>query len=602
MLKRLRALLGRRDKDATAEPQTASQKTAEDRHKTSGAGARAARPRVHRGPRVVHRPITSSDLDPDAVKIVRRLARFDHRAYLVGGCVRDLLLDRKPKDFDVGTSATPRQIKRLFRNCRIIGRRFRLAHIYFQNGKIIEVATFRALDDQEAIDDEPDKRDLLIRDDNVFGTPEEDALRRDFTINSLFYDVGEENVIDHADGLGDLRRKLVRTIGDPDVRFREDPIRILRAIKFAARLDFAIEKKTLASLRRTRQELDKAATPRVLEEINRFCRGGAARRSFELLHETGVFEVVFPEIAKQHARDERARTLMLDLLGRMDAVRGGNGREIRTGEIFTAVLLPLLAPRFGWQADGTVTRPSGVNVRQAIDEALRPTALRLRIPRREQEHCRQVMATLFRMVPARRVRRSTKRAIARRECLPDALWVLDLLAERLGGDFAAAKTFWTTDRPAKASDAKAEAPATRARRGRRRTRRKPGSGRAKTSGAARRKADAPADGAKKRDMPPPWDDDYFFAALPSAPEMGADGSKGDRYGAAEVAPPDATEGEREAETSGPDATEGERGAKAKGSGEEATGRPPRRRRPRRRRRKTPASRKTTAGKPDESSE
>src|SRR6185436_6701804 len=185
--------------------------------------------------------------------------RFDHTAYLVGGCVRDLLVGRKPKDFDIATTATPRQVRRAFSNCRIIGRRFRLAHVYFQNGKVIEVATFRARDvrDPEEFvengsDGEDGDADILIRDDNVFGTPEEDALRRDFTINALFYDVNKETVLDHAEGLADLRRRSVRTIGDPATRFREDPIRILRAIKFAARLDFVIEAKTLAALRLTR--------------------------------------------------------------------------------------------------------------------------------------------------------------------------------------------------------------------------------------------------------------------------------------------------------------------------------------------------------------
>ncbi|MBZ5639263.1 MAG: hypothetical protein LAO51_10990, partial [Acidobacteriia bacterium] len=187
---------------------------------------------IRHGPRVVHHRIEPAELDQDAVRILQRLTRFDHAAYLVGGCVRDLLLGRRPKDFDIGTSATPRQIKRLFSNCRIIGRRFRLAHVYFQNGKIIEVATFRAYDGDEAEGGaEPGRKDLLIREDNVFGSVEEDALRRDFTINALLYDVGSCNVLDHADGLSDLRRRLVRTIGDPEVRFREDPIRILRAIK-----------------------------------------------------------------------------------------------------------------------------------------------------------------------------------------------------------------------------------------------------------------------------------------------------------------------------------------------------------------------------------
>jgi poly(A) polymerase len=581
MLKRIRALLGRRGSKATAESQTAKERRDGRGGVSPRPGDERDRPPVHHGPKIVHWPIATADLDPDAVKIVRRLARFDHRAYFVGGCVRDLLLDRRPKDFDVGTSATPRQIKRLFRNCRIIGRRFRLAHIYFQNGKIIEVATFRARDVQETTDVAPDKQDLLIRDDNIFGTPEEDALRRDFTINQLFYDLADETVLDHADGLGDLRRKLVRTIGDPDVRFREDPVRILRAIKFAARLDFKIEKKTAVALRRTRDELHKAATSRVLEEINRFCRAGAARRSFELLNETGVFEVVFPEIAKDYAQDAQARGLMLDLLGRMDQERAKSRREIRTGEIFVAVLLPLIASRFGWKADGRAARPDGLNVRNTIDEMLRPMAVRLRIPRREQEHCRQVLATLWRMVPARRVRRNTKRAILRRECLPDALWVLRLLADRLGEDFKAAHAYWTAgleDQPeARAAEAAGPRPT---RRGRRRSRRKPRTARAKAAGETRPRRDAPPDEAKKGAMPPPWDDNYFFAALPSAPEIGGDDSKGDRYGADAVAPPTAPD-------DGKGAAKSEAGPAA---------RPKRKRRPRRRR-KPASSRNAKANEP-----
>jgi poly(A) polymerase len=209
VLKKIKALLERGSKRLRTEPRAPGPIAAAEPAKP------AAPPPVHRGPEVVHHPVSLQDLDPDAVRIVKRLTRFDCTAYLVGGCVRDLLLDIKPKDFDIATSATPRQVKRLFSNCRIIGRRFRLAHIYFQSGKIIEVATFRAKDAvdaaAEAVEadaaaaeprDVPD--DLLIRDDNVFGTPEEDALRRDFTINALFYDVNAETVIDHADGLGDL--------------------------------------------------------------------------------------------------------------------------------------------------------------------------------------------------------------------------------------------------------------------------------------------------------------------------------------------------------------------------------------------------------------
>ena len=527
MLKRIRALLGNRGAKASDD--------------TATVRPEPPRPPVHHGPKVVHWPIVTSDLDADAVKIVRRLTRFDHRAYLVGGCVRDVLLDRKPKDFDVGTSATPRQMKRLFRNCRIIGRRFRLAHIYFQNGKIIEVATFRRLEGQDPADPDAESQDLLIRDDNVFGTPEEDALRRDFTINQLFYDMGDQTVLDHADGLADLRRKLVRTIGDPDIRFREDPIRILRAIKFAARLGFQIESKTLASLRRNRLELNKAAAPRVLEEINRFCRGGAAQRSFELMGETGVLEVVFSEISKAYTRRPEAWSLTLGLLGRMDNGRSAHRGEIRTGEIIAAALLPVLAPQVGWNDDGTVSRPGGLNLRLLIDEVLKPMALRLRIPRREQEHCRQILGTLFRMVPSRGVRRSMLRAVLNRECLPDVLGILEVLSERLGQDFSEAHRFWAAERPqARPQDgASPEGPkraaGTRGRR--RRSRRKAPTDRAKATVPPPEQDERPGEEGEQGDRPPPWHDDSFFAALPSAPELAGDDTKGDRHGAAAAEPP-----------------------------------------------------------------
>ena len=229
-------------------------------------------------------------IDPDADRVVRKLTRAGYKAYLVGGCVRDLLVARTPKDFDVATSATPNEIKATFRNSRIIGRRFRLAHVFF-GSKIIETSTFRANPRDE------DDHDLLIRRDNVFGTETEDARRRDFTINGLFYDVEREEVIDHVGGLADLDAKLIRTIGDPDVRFQEDPVRMLRAIKFAARLEFGFEPMTWRALLRWRGEISKCAPPRLLEEVHRLLRGGAARRSLELLVETGVLAILSPYLA-----------------------------------------------------------------------------------------------------------------------------------------------------------------------------------------------------------------------------------------------------------------------------------------------------------------
>jgi len=567
MLKRIKELLSRRGRKPSAADAA-----------DGAAPAEAPQPRVQVGPRVVHNPIPVSDLDPDAVKIVQRLTRFDHSAYLVGGCVRDLLLGKRPKDFDIGTSATPRQIKRLFRNSRIIGRRFRLAHIYFQQGKIIEVATFRAQNGED--DGDRAGSDLLIREDNQFGTPEEDALRRDFTVNSLFYDVNRETVLDHADGLGDLRRRLIRTIGDPEVRFREDPIRILRAIKFAARLDFEIEPGTLEALRRARHEIPKAAAPRILEELNRFCRGGAARRSFELMRRHGVFEIVLPEIAPHYDEREESWKLLGALLDEMDR-RQRDGQAVSTGVIFAALLLPVVREELGWVEDGQVRPPKGVDVRALADPVLRPLAVRLRVSRKDQETCRQILLTLFRMVPPRKARRNTRRSILRRECFADAVWILGALGRALGGEFPAAHQHWSraaesaagpppAARRREPKPADAEPPkAAEAGAGRRRR------SRGHRGGAKGGQEPRPAPGPRKeggKEMPPPWDDDYFFAALPSVPRMKGDDKQGDRYGAAAVAAASAPEPQDEA----PEET----GAES---------RPKRKRRPRRRRRRPAGS-------------
>jgi poly(A) polymerase len=586
MLKRIKELLARRGRKPEPEPAASPAPT-----------AAPASPAIHRGPSVVHQPIPASELDADAVKIVQRLARFDHAAYLVGGCVRDLLLDRQPKDFDVGTSATPRQIKRLFRNCRIIGRRFRLAHVYFQNGKIIEVATFRAQDGDEPSD--ATQGDLLIRDDNQFGTLEEDALRRDFTVNSLFYDVTNGNVLDHADGLADLRRRLIRTIGDPTIRFREDPIRILRAVRFAARLDFAIEPTTLEALRRTCHEIPRAATPRILEEINRLCRAGCARRSFEQLRATGVLEVILPEVATQLRDEPRRWDLLVGILAGLDA-RSAAGHDPLLGTVLAALLLPVVAWRVGWRADGAPSTPSEEDLRRSIDDLLRPIALRLRVSRNDQEQCRLILDAVLRMAPAD-TRRPGRRAIDRHPALPAARMFLGAVGRTWGGAYAEASAAWNGDVEAHGDDASAETPATTERgstgRGRRRGRR---GGRGRRSGTdappraeARVSQPAPARPAAQRDLPPVWDDDYFFAALPSVPELSTDDGKPNRYGegqfagrAAAAAPVEVV-AEPEADAPEADAPETAESDSAESSAAEPAteGGEPRRKRRRRRRRR-----------------
>jgi poly(A) polymerase len=400
-------------------------------------------------------------IDADAAKVVRRLARHGHQAYLVGGCVRDLLLDRTPKDFDVATSATPKEIKNLFRNSRIIGRRFRLAHVFF-GGKIIETSTFRANPRQE---DDPDEDDeLLIRRDNVFGTDTEDARRRDFTINGLFYDVEAEHVIDHVGGLADLESRVVRTIGNPEIRFREDPVRMLRAIKFAARLNFQIEPETYSAILRHRGEISKSAQPRVLEELYRLLRGGAARRSLELLVETGIAALLSPQLAAMLSDDEapwpgevdertswtatwedeppspeprrtapaplalsfidsgdellRRRTLAWRLLGELDTVASNGGAS-------NALALSALCAPF--VIDNLLTNGvQPIEANEIIAELMHPLVEQLRIARRDAERTRQVLLAQRRLAPARR-RRGKPMAMVRRDYFEEALTMYEML-------------------------------------------------------------------------------------------------------------------------------------------------------------------------------
>src|SRR6266478_6552014 len=260
-------------------------------------------PEARTVPRAEH-SISRRDIDADALKVLYRLRQADHTAYLVGGSVRDLLLARRPKDFDIGTSAHPSQVKKLFRNCWIIGRRFRLAHVKF-GAKVVEVATFRrqvaageevVQDGVPAPDPNTPEGEHLIHRDNTFGTPEEDAFRRDFTINALSYDIASFSIIDYVGGLEDLRAGVVRAIGDPEVRLREDPVRMLRAIALAARLNFTIDPPVLDAIRTHRHEISHSSAPRLLEEYYKILRAGSAEKTFRMLAEVGLLEPISTEL------------------------------------------------------------------------------------------------------------------------------------------------------------------------------------------------------------------------------------------------------------------------------------------------------------------
>jgi poly(A) polymerase len=367
------------------------------------------------GPAPEHEPEIPEDrLDPEAIRVIARLRHTGHQAYFVGGCVRDALLGRTPKDFDVATSAHPGEVRAIFRNCRLIGRRFRLAHVYFRGGKVIEVATFRK-NPTDAAEDLPDGGDLLITRDNVFGTAEEDAVRRDFTVNGLFYDVFAGEVLDYVGGRSDLEAHRIATIGDPEIRMREDPVRALRAVRFAARLGFAIEPETFAAMRRHASELERCAPPRLLEETFKILRCGSSARAFELLRTSAALPVLLPALASFYdAAAEDGRRRFLAHLSALDAL-------VRSGEVPSeAVLLGSLLLHV------PAGEPGGSDERDRLLAELVATA---RLPRRIAERTRLALASqrTFR-APARR----RKRGLAAQSYFTDALQLLEITVKATG--------------------------------------------------------------------------------------------------------------------------------------------------------------------------
>lgn len=251
-------------------------------------------PQLRTIPRDRH-PISRKDISSAALRVLYRLREGGHEAYLVGGAVRDLLAGLKPKDFDVATGATPEEVKALFRNCRLIGRRFRLAHVVFGR-EIIEVATFRANVDDGSGDRQQQADGMLLR-DNIYGTVEEDAVRRDFTANALYYTIDDFSVRDYVGGFDDVQTRLLRLIGDPEQRYREDPVRMLRAVRLAAKLDFRIEEGTAAPIPRLAHLLGEAAPARLFEECLKLFLSGHAEKSFLGLESHGLLPALFPESA-----------------------------------------------------------------------------------------------------------------------------------------------------------------------------------------------------------------------------------------------------------------------------------------------------------------
>lgn len=421
------------------------------------------------GTRVPATQIDPASLDRDARRVVARLQAHGHEAYFVGGCVRDLLIGRQPKDFDVATDATPQEIKRLFRNGRIIGRRFRLVHVYYGE-HVIETSTFRAAPRAAEGDDD---EDLLIVEDNEYGTAREDAQRRDFTVNALFFDPSAHEIVDHVGGLADVERRVLRTIGDPLVRLAEDPVRILRAIKFSTRLDFEIDDPTWDAMCELSPHLERSAPPRVLEEILRLLRSGTALGAVQLMRDCGALEVLLPWLDDYLGGDEedpdRAEPFWT-LLGALDGYVQHARQEPSTAFLLAALFAHPFEHRLG---DPARLEDPLRDPQRAAWDVLEPVAERARLARRDLGGARKLLAAQVRFTHP--PERFSPVLFARSEEFPEALDLFALLAQARGVGRDQVEAWRDRQRRALEADpeeVESERKRTRSRRRRRRRRRR----------------------------------------------------------------------------------------------------------------------------------
>ncbi|MGB5161614.1 MAG: polynucleotide adenylyltransferase PcnB [Thermoanaerobaculia bacterium] len=409
-------------------------------------------------------PVSRSNIESNAIKVLYRLHHGGYKSYMVGGAVRDLMLGGRPKDFDVSTSARPQQIRRLFRNSRIIGRRFRLAHVYFRDG-IVEVSTFRRDPDPES--QGTGQSELLITDDNVFGSPKEDAYRRDFTINALFYDISDFSVIDWVDGVEDLRHRRIRVIGDAEVRFQEDPVRMLRACELAGRLDFDIEESAQAAIRAHGREVEKAAPARLTEEILDLLRSGSSIAILQWMMRLGLLEIFLPEAYIVLSAGEHGAGEFESIPSVIDE-KVEKGEELSDAVVLGSILLPsvLLRRRDVEAVDQRPVHRSAL--RELTNEVLEPFVARFALSRQRTDQLHQAIWAFHRF--AERWKSAGDRIrFSNYPGFDDALTLLEILVGATG-EGEAKLDLWRKiqeQRPEKPTRAKAHKPRRRRRRRRR---------------------------------------------------------------------------------------------------------------------------------------
>lgn len=336
-------------------------------------------------PRSEH-PVSRKSISANALKVLNRIHEGGYAAYLVGGGVRDVLVGLKPKDFDVATDASPEQLRALFRNSRIIGRRFRLVHVVFGRD-IIEVATFRAAHDK-GDGGEVGETGRIVR-DNVFGSIEEDALRRDFSVNALYYNIADNSIVDYVGGLEDIESRVFRLIGDPVTRCEEDPVRVLRAVRLASKLEFDIEPATLAAMQQTAHELSQTPPARMFEEVLKLFQGGYAKRSFAAIQEHNLLEYIFPLLAKrlQNNPSPELMTMLNAALANTDK-RVSQGKPITPAYLLAFMLWPDVEER----AKARVA--NGMNLAESLvvssDEVISEQIAVVSIPKRFSGPMREI--------------------------------------------------------------------------------------------------------------------------------------------------------------------------------------------------------------------
>ena len=352
--------------------------------------------RLKKAPRIIARDkhsISRQHISENALKVLYRLNKHGFDAYLVGGGVRDLLLQNRPKDFDVVTNAKPEEVRRIFRNCRLIARPFRLAHVYF-GYDIIEVATFRgkAL---EANEDHMHSEEGMILRDNVYGTIEEDVLRRDFTINALYYNIADFSIVDYVNGMDDLKAKRLKMIGDPQQRFREDPVRMLRAIRFASKTKFKLTHELKQAIRESKSLIANVSASRLYEEIIKMFHSGAAVDAYVMLKEENLFNILFPQTDASLKQASFSTDLFLTCVFESTDQRLKENKSVNPSFVIAALLWSPICIRASELAEkGQALFPARM---KAIEEILSAQIKRVSMPKRISQTAREIWLMQLRL-------------------------------------------------------------------------------------------------------------------------------------------------------------------------------------------------------------